>query len=164
MLHFQLTDPQTLELYPESPQPSWAWNFSPPDGNALMANDLNSGLCSDLIYEDDNTFDTTQYFGCGFNFDITNLSFSEDFFHCLDRPLDSLPFSATPQIRYVTEEQPIQVIEQIMLGDPYSELEEPKILSKGTPEGLPCNTPGSQAEVKSEYVLCLTYRQDLTCP
>lgn len=119
-----------------------------------MINDLNLGLGSDLIYEVDTTFDTTQYFGCGFNFDITNLNPSANFFHYLDRPLGFLPCSATPQIPYVTEEQPIQVIEQIQLGDPlrcsYSELEEPKIPSKGTPEGLPCSTSGSQAEAKFE--------------
>jgi hypothetical protein len=154
VLHFQPTDPQTLELYPESLESSWIWNFFPPNWNALMINDLNLNRCSDLIGEVDSTLDTTEDFGCWFNFDITNLSSSANFFHYLDRPLGSLPCSATPQIRYVTEEQPIPVIEQIQLGGSlsclYSELEKPKIPSKGTPEGLPCSVPGSQIEAKSE--------------
>jgi hypothetical protein len=154
VLHFRPTDPQTLELYPESLESSWIWNLFPPNGNALMINDLNLSCCSDLIGEVDNTLDTTQDFGCWFNFDITNLSSSANFFHYLDRPLGSLPRSATSQTRYVTDEQPIQVIEQIQLGDSLScscsELEKPKIPSKGTPEGLSCSAPGSQTEAKSE--------------
>jgi hypothetical protein len=120
----------------------------------MIDSHLNLGLGSDLIYEVDNTFDTTQYFGCGFNFDITNLGPSANFFHYLDRPFSSLPCSTTPQIPYVAVEQPIQVIEQIQLGDPlrcsYSELEKPKIPTKGTPESLQCSTLGSQAEAKAE--------------
>jgi hypothetical protein len=154
VLHFRLTDPQTLELCPESPETSWTWNLVPPNANTLMINDLNLSLGSDLIYEVDNTFDTTQCIGCGFNFDITNLSSSANFIHYLDRPLGSFPCSTTPRIRYVPEKQPIQVTEQIQLEDPlcfsYSELEKPKIPSKGTSEVIPCGTLGPQVEAKSK--------------
>lgn len=133
----------------------------------MMINNLNLGPNSDLIYEIDDTFNILQYSGCGCNLDTTSLGSSPNLFDCLDRPLGSLSSSNTPQIRYVAEKQPAEVVAQNRLRDPLcyscSELEKPKIQGNGTPDRLLCCTPGSHAEGTSTYVLCSACRQDLTC-
>jgi hypothetical protein len=119
-----------------------------------MLNDVNSNRCPYLIYEADNTLNTAQYLGCGCSVDITNLSSRSNFFHCLNRPIDSIPPSITPQIRYLPEEQPIQVVEKLPVGAPLSyfntELELPKTPRKETPGALSCSTLRLEADVISE--------------